>query len=47
MKEGDYMSKVDNKHYCIFEDKICPYANKKGPAFECTAPSDDEMPCRA
>ena len=31
---------------CIFEDKPCRYANKSGNAFTCTAPSDDEMPCR-
>lgn len=31
--------------YCIFEKKICPYAKKEGNCFQCTAPSDDEMPC--
>ena len=35
----------NSERYCIFEKKICPYAHKIGPAFECTAPSDDEMPC--
>lgn len=30
---------------CIFEKKPCPYANKKGNWFQCTAPSDEEMPC--
>lgn len=36
---------TDSERYCIFEKKICPYASKKGPVFECTAPSDDDMPC--
>ena len=35
----------DSEHYCIFEQKICKYACKEGPAFECKAPSDDDMPC--
>ena len=35
----------DSSHYCIFENKICPYADKQGNVFECKAPSDDDMPC--
>ena len=35
----------NSERYCIFEKKICPYACKKGPSFECKAPSDDDMPC--
>ena len=35
----------NSERYCIFEKKICPYASKKGPVFECKAPSDDDMPC--
>lgn len=31
--------------YCIFEKKICPYADKQGNVFQCKAPSDDDMPC--
>ena len=34
-----------DKNYCIFEKKICPYANKQGNVFQCKAPSDDDMPC--
>lgn len=35
----------DSRHWCIFEKKICRYANKNGGAFTCNAPSDDEMIC--
>ena len=35
----------DNK-YCIFEKRICRFANKEGACFECKAPSDFAMPCR-
>ena len=33
-------------HYCIFEQKICSYAHNVNGAFECKAPSDEEMKCR-
>lgn len=36
----------ENPKWCIFEMKVCRYANKDGNAFNCTAPSDDEMTCR-
>lgn len=36
----------DSPRWCIFEKKICKYANKNGNAFTCDAPSDDEMTCR-
>lgn len=36
---------TDNPKYCIFEKRICKYANKKGNTFSCEAPSDDDMPC--
>ena len=35
----------DSSRYCIFEKKICSYADKQGNAFQCKAPSDDDMPC--
>ena len=34
----------DNK-FCIFEKRICRFANKQGNAFTCTAKSDYEMLC--
>ena len=37
--------KKQSPYYCIFENKICPYAKKDGPTFECTAPNDESMPC--
>lgn len=36
----------DSRRYCIFEQRICRYADKQGQAFECTAPSDDKMTCK-
>lgn len=36
----------ENKNYCIFENRICRWAKKEGPAFECKCPTDDQMPCR-
>lgn len=30
---------------CIFEKRYCKYANKRGDAFKCEAPSDEEMTC--
>lgn len=36
----------DSRRYCIFEKRICRYAEKNGHAFECQCPSDDKMPCR-
>ena len=41
----DVNNKKNSIHYCIFEDKICPYACKEGAVFQCKAPSDDDMPC--
>jgi len=38
-------SAEDHSKWCIFEQKICRYAWKNGPVFECTCPSDEEMPC--
>lgn len=35
----------NSERYCIFEKKICPYANKQGNVFQRTASSDDDMPC--
>lgn len=40
------MSIDPEKHYCIFEGRICKYACKQGSVFDCTAPSDAEMICR-
>lgn len=34
------------KHTCIFEKRLCEYANKDGRSFNCTAPSDEAMTCR-
>lgn len=38
----------ENPKYCIFENKLCRYANndKEMKTFECNCPSDDAMPCR-
>ena len=36
----------DSPLYCIFEKRICQYANKNGNVFNCEAPSDDDMTCR-
>lgn len=36
----------DSPRWCIFEKRICGYANKNGNVFTCDAPSDDEMTCR-
>lgn len=38
--------KNQNPNYCIFEKKCCEYADNKPPAFNCTCPSDEEMPCK-
>ena len=38
--EGD---KKEHNKYCIFEDKLCRYANKWGEHFTCEAPSDDAL----
>lgn len=35
----------DSPRYCIFERKICRYANKENSCFTCEAQSDDEMIC--
>ena len=36
----------DNKNYCIFEKRICKYADKKDNIFDCVAKSDEETTCR-
>lgn len=33
--------------WCIFERRICEFAQNRQPVFECTCSSDAEMPCRA
>lgn len=33
-------------HWCIFEKRICKFAENKNGCFECKAPSDEEMSCR-
>lgn len=38
--KGD--KKLNNK-YCIFEDKLCRYANRWGDHFTCEAPSDESL----
>lgn len=38
--------RIGSSHYCIFEKKICRYANNNNGAFICEAPSDDDMICR-
>lgn len=54
LKGGDIMIDLekkdprieDSRRYCIFEKRICRYAEKNGQAFECQCPSDDQMTCR-
>ena len=49
MKEENNQKPVrreDSPHWCIFEKKICRYANKNGNVFTCEAPSDEEMTCQ-
>lgn len=46
MMEPKPARREDSRHWCIFEKKICQYANKNGRVFTCDAPSDDEMLCR-
>lgn len=38
--------KENNKKYCIFEKRICRFANKQGNVFNCTAKSDTAMLCK-
>lgn len=42
-------SKTTNKesfnHWCIFESRLCSFANREVNTFECTAISDNDMPC--
>ena len=45
-KINELPKREDSPRWCIFERKICRYANKQGPVFNCNAPSDDEMPCK-
>lgn len=40
------MDKNKTDKWCIFEKKICQYAENCGPAFECKAPSDEDMKCK-
>lgn len=40
------MELIKQENYCIFEKKICKFANNKGNCFECKAKSDEEMLCR-
>lgn len=35
-----------DKHICLFENKPCRHAKKENGCFECTAPTDDSMPCK-
>ena len=37
--------KENDKNYCIFEKRICRFANKQEACFECNAPNDFAMPC--
>lgn len=39
------MVDTNNKKYCIFEKKLCTYANKVGNVFDCKAPNDEDMTC--
>ena len=32
--------------WCIFEKRICEFAQNQQPVFECTCRRDEEMPCR-
>ena len=45
-KHEEKTSKKNSTHYCIFEKRICRYANKNGNSFTCEAPSDDDMICQ-
>lgn len=40
------VGKEKDSNYCIFEERICRFANKNGNCFECKAPSDFSMPCK-
>ena len=44
--DEEIKSRKDSPHYCIFEEKICRYAEKDGSSFECTCPDDASMPCK-
>ena len=37
--------KENDKNYCIFEKRVCRFANKQEGTFECMAPNDFAMPC--
>lgn len=37
---------MTKKNFCIFEKKICKFAQNKGSCFVCKAKSDEEMICR-
>lgn len=39
-------NKEDDNKYCIFEKRICRFADKQGNVFNCTAKSDEVMTCR-
>lgn len=39
-------NKEEDNKYCIFEKRICRFANKNGNTFICTAKSDEAMVCK-
>lgn len=44
---NDHLTDKENdSNYCIFEERICRFANKNENCFECKAPNDFSMPCR-
>lgn len=45
-KEAEPVRREDSPRWCIFEKRICRYANKNGNVFTCEAPSDNDMTCR-
>lgn len=38
--------KENDPKYCIFEKRICRFADKKGNVFSCKAPNDLSMTCK-
>lgn len=47
--EGFITERLQNKEndnkFCIFEKRICRFADKQGNSFQCTAKSDNAMLC--
>ena len=39
------VNKGQDNRYCIFEKRICRFADKQGDSFKCNAPSDSAMLC--